>query len=87
MIKCAVCQGRIRPPKRPWTDAPDGFHFYEAGTSMEVYAKWLARLNKKLPVVHEQCVRAAAPDTLPEKYIQALDLDIRLRMQQRRRAS
>jgi len=84
-----MCQGRIRPPKRPWTDTQDGIHFYEAGTSMEVYAKELARLNKVLPFVHELCVGTAAPDALPKKYLVAQDFDARMRyhQQRKRRAS
>lgn len=82
MIKCDVCHGRIRPPKRPWTDAPGGFHFYETTTPMEMYAKELARLNKALPFIHEHCADTAAPDTLPKKYLVALDFDARMRYRQ-----
>ncbi len=89
MIKCDVCHGRIRPPKRPWTDAPEGFHFYSTTPgAMEAYAKELVRLNKTLPFIHERCVDAAAPGTLPKKYLVAQDFEARVRYQQhKRRAS
>lgn len=54
---------------------------------MKEYAKWLAALTKRVPFVHKRCAETAAPGTLPEKYILALDLDTRLRQQQRRSAS
>ncbi len=85
MIKCAICRGRIRPPKRPWADTSDGFHFYKTDTPMEVYAKELVRLNKTLPFIHERCVNAAAPGTLPKKYLVAQDFDLRVRYRQHKR--
>ena len=87
MIRCAVCQGRVRSPARPWSAVEGGVHFYEAGSSMKEYAKWLAALAKRVPFVHERCAETAAPGTLPEKYVLALDLDSRLRQQQRKGAS
>lgn len=51
---------------------------------MAVYTKWLAKLAKKVPFIHEACAKAAKPGTLPEKHIVAVDLDIRLRQQQAR---
>lgn len=84
MIRCVICQGRVRPPARPWSALPDGgVHFYNTTPgSMEVYAKWLGRLAKKVPLAHERCVETAQLGTLPEKYVTALDLDGRLRHQQ-----
>lgn len=83
MIKCTICQGRIRPPKRPWTDTPDGFHFYEAGSSMEVYTKWLARLAKRIDMVHEDCYDQADPK--PQGVLIAQDFEKRLRWRQQRK--
>lgn len=84
MIRCAICQRRVRPPPRPWAVTEGGgVHFYQAGTPMATYEKELARLAKKVPFVHERCKEAAAPGTLPEPHIVALDLDTRLRLQQR----
>ena len=85
MIRCIVCQGRVRPPPRPWAVTDSGsVHFYESGTPMVAYEKELARLAKKLPFIHERCKEAAAPGTLPERFITALDLDARLRHQQQK---
>jgi hypothetical protein len=84
MIKCAVCDNRIRPPSRPWQEIKGGVHFYRTTSDMEVYAKWLAKLAKKVAFVHEACAEAAEPGTLPEKYIVAQDLNARLRLQQAR---
>ncbi len=83
MIKCGVCRGRIRPPKRPWTDAPDGFHFYKTDTPMEVYAKWLAKLAKQIDMVHEECYDQADPK--PRGVLIAQNLEIRLRWQRQQR--
>ncbi len=84
MIKCVLCRGRVRPPSRPWAVVDGGVHFYRTTSDMGAYAKELAKLAKKVPFVHEACAKAAEPDTLPERYIVALDLDARLRLQQRR---
>ena len=86
MIKCAICQGRVRPPSRPWTITADGgISFYRTTLDgMALYEKELARLAKATPFVHELCVEVADPDTVPERHIVALNLDIRLRHQQRR---
>jgi hypothetical protein len=86
MIKCALCHGRVRPPSRPWQEVKGGVHFYRTIYDMGAYAKWLAKLNKTLPFVHEACAKAAEPSTLPEKYIVALNLDTRVRQQQGRRS-
>lgn len=84
MIRCEVCQRRVRPPARPWTTAEGGgVSFYKAGSDMDAYAKELGRLAKNVAFVHETCAEEAAPDTLPKKYIVALDLNARLRQQQR----
>ena len=85
MIKCTICGSRVRPPSRPWQEVPGGVHFYKTSTNMAVYAKELGRLAKKVSFVHERCVETAAPGTLPERHIVALDLDTRLRLQQRKR--
>ena len=87
MIKCTMCHGRIRPPSRPWTTAADGrISFYRTTPDgMALYEKWLARLAKKMAFVHELCAETAEPGTLPEKHVVALNLDIRLRHQQRRK--
>lgn len=75
----------MRPPTRPWATTDNGgVHFYEAGSSMTAYAEELGRLAKKVPFVHERCKEAAAPGTLPERFIVALDLDARLRIMQRK---
>ncbi len=50
---------------------------------MAAYTKELGRLAKKVPFIHEHCAKAAEPGTLPERYMVALDLDTRLRQQQR----
>ena len=85
MIQCLVCQGRVRPPSRPWAETKSGgVHFYEAGSSMDTYHKWLAALAKRIAFVHERCREAAAPGTLPRAYIVALDLDARLRLTQQK---
>lgn len=88
MIKCTVCCNRIRPPSRPWTIANDGgVSFYRTTPDgMVLYEKELARLAKNTPLIHELCAEDAKPSTLPEKHIVALNLDIRLRYQQRRKA-
>ena len=52
---------------------------------MGAYAKELGHLAKTVPFMHEACAEAAAPGTLPEKYIVALDLNSRLRQQQSRK--
>ena len=87
MIKCTVCQGRVRPPSRPWTTTADGgINFYRTTPDgMAFYERELTRLAKTAPFVHELCIEGADPDTVPEKHIVALNLDIRLRQQQRRR--
>ncbi len=87
MVKCTVCQGRVRPPSRPWTTAADGgIHFYRTTSDgMALYEEWLTKFTKRVPMVHEACAEAAKPGTLPERHIVALNLDIRLRHQQRRR--
>jgi len=51
---------------------------------MVAYHKWLADLAKKWPFVHERCKEAAAPGTLPERFMVALDLDTRLRLTQQK---
>lgn len=51
---------------------------------MTAYRKELERLARKVPFIHERCQEAAAPGTLPEKHIVALDLDARLRLMQRK---
>lgn len=85
MIRCALCNNRIRPPSRPWTEAEDGrIHFYQTTTDMKVYAKELARLARRIPFIHEACIMAAEPGTLPHSYIRALNLDVRLRHQQQK---
>ena len=84
MIKCIVCQGRVRPPPRPWQEVTGGVHFYESGTPMSVYAKELERLAKTTPFVHESCAHNAEPGTLPPVHMVAADLDSRLRQQQRK---
>ena len=85
MIKCNLCQGRVRPPSRPWAEIEGGVHFYEAGSSMKEYARWLTALAKRVLFVHKACLDAAAPDTLSKTYIVALDLDAGLRLQQMRK--
>ena len=85
MIRCAVCQGRVRPPARPWTTAEGGgVSFYRTDSDMDAYAKELGRLAKQVAFVHEACAENAAPGTLPKKCVIALDLNTRLRQQQRR---
>lgn len=79
MIRCAVCKGRVRPPKRPWTDSAQGVHFYRTTSSVSAYAKWLAAFSKRVPFVHERCAETAEPDTLPTPHVIALDLQRRLR--------
>lgn len=87
MIRCAVCQGRVRPPARAWTTTEGGgVSFFKTGSDIKAYAKELGRLAKKVAFVHETCAENAAPGTLPEKCIIALDLATRLRHQQRRKA-
>lgn len=84
MIKCKLCQGRVRPPSRPWLEVESGVHFYEAGSSMKEYANELGRMSKRIPFVHKACRDAAAPGTLSQPFMIALDLDAGLRRQQRR---
>ncbi len=83
--KCLVCKGRVRPPKRPWTETPTGIHFYETTTSMEVYARELARLGKKVPFVHELCAQRAKKP-LPQPHMVVLDLEARLQYYRRHAA-
>ena len=86
MIKCAVCQGRIRPPSRPWTPVAGGVSFYQTTPDgMALYEKWLVALSRKTAFVHEACAGAAEPGTLPNPHVVAHDLGIRLRQQQRRK--
>lgn len=86
MIKCTICGGRVRPPARPWTTAEGGgVSFYRTDSDMgAAYAKELGRLAKQVAFVHEACADDAEPGTLPKKYMIALDLDTRLRQQQRK---
>ena len=84
MIRCAVCQGRIRPPSRPWAAVEGGVHFYKTTSDMAAYAKEMAKLAKKVPFIHEACARAAKPGTLPQPHMIATSLNDRLREQQRR---
>jgi len=73
MIKCALCRGRVRPPSHPWTAVDGEVHFYNTTPgSMEVYAKWLGRLAKRVDVVHEDCYDQADPK--PEGVVVALNL-------------
>lgn len=82
MIRCAVCRGRIRPPKRAWTTDERGrVSFYKAA-NMKQYARFIADFAKNIPFVHEICAETAEPNTLPRPHIIALNLDVRLRMQQ-----
>ncbi len=76
-LKCLVCKGRVRPPKRPWTETPTGIHFYGTTSSMEAYARDLARLGKKVPFVHERCAQTAKKE-LPQPHMVVLDLEARL---------
>lgn len=73
MIRCAVCRGRIRPPNRAWTEAPQGVSFYKAAGPMERYHKALAALARRIPFVHERC-----RDQGPRNALVALDLGSRL---------
>lgn len=58
-------------------------HFYETTSSMKTYAKWLVKVAKKIPFVHKACLDMAKPGALSQPFIVALDLDTRLRIQQR----
>lgn len=83
MIKCALCCNRIRPPSRPWTPVEGGVSFYRTDSDMDVYAAFLKKRAKTTPFVHEACMVTAEPDELPPAYITALDLNLKLRQQQR----
>ena len=85
MIRCTVCQGRVRPPPRPWAAVDGGVHFYQTNSDMAAYAKVLATLAKKMAFVHEACAEAAEPGTLPQPHVVALNLDAKLRAQQQAR--
>jgi hypothetical protein len=77
VIRCAICQGRVRPPDRPWTTTESGdVHFYRSGTDMRVYAKELSRVAKRIRFVHEFCV-GENPGLMPVCIV-ALDLQARL---------
>ncbi len=84
MIRCTLCQGRIRPPTRPWAEVESGVHFYQTTSDMAAYARWLAKLAKKIPFVHKACLDKAEPGTLSQPFVIALDLDAGLRRLQRR---
>lgn len=85
-IKCKLCRSRIRPPSLPWTMTDSGVHFYQTTSNMMAYAKWLAELAKRIPLIHEQCAKEAEPGTLPQRHLIALNLDVRLPARQRRTA-
>ena len=84
MIKCTICQNRIRPPTRPWSEVDGGVHFYQTTSDMKAYARWLAKLAKKIPFVHKACLDKAEPGMMSQPFVIALDLDAGLRRQQRR---
>lgn len=84
MIRCILCRGRIRPPKRPWTAVPGGVHFYSTNSDMDAYAKVLIELSKKIPFVHEDCLEKAEPGAVKWPYLIACNLNTRIQMQQRR---
>lgn len=90
MIRCTLCQGRIRPPTRPWSAVRGGVHFYQTTSDMDAYAKVLVALSKKMPFVHVDCLEEAEPDrrgrgnVIPWPYMIADNLSARLQIQQKR---
>ena len=84
MIRCTLCQGRVRPPKRPWAAVPSGIHFYRTTSDMDAYAQVLVELSKKMPFVHEDCLEDAAPGSVTRPYMIACNLNNRMQIQQRK---
>ncbi len=73
MIRCAVCNSKIKPPKRAWTTAPGGVNFYPTVGPGPAYAKELQRWAESIPFVHERCEASAPPGA-----VVALNLEYRL---------
>lgn len=74
MIRCAICGGRVRPPKLAWTDTGERVRFYHVTWNPLAYAKELERLAKKVPFVHEGCLRKGERSG---RRLVALDLETR----------
>ncbi len=73
IIRCTVCDGKIKPPKRAWTSTENGINFYKAADLGPAFAKELERWAKSIPFIHERCEAGAPPGA-----VVALHLEPRL---------